>query len=62
MLVCHPGVGGPELASLTSAGSEPWPWAELWRVADLELLTDPEVREVIDDAGITLCSLSQALA
>jgi chitin disaccharide deacetylase len=62
MLVCHPGVGGPELASLTSPGSEPWPWAELWRIADLELLTDPEVRDVIDDAGITLCSLGQALA
>lgn len=62
MLVCHPGVGGPELASLTSPGSEPWPWAELWRTADLALLTDPEVRDVIDDAGITLCSLSQGLS
>lgn len=60
MLVCHPGVGGPELASLTSPESEPWPWAEHWRVADLEVLTDPEVRQVIDDAGITLCSLGDA--
>jgi len=61
MLVCHPGVGGPELASLTSPQSEPWPWAEKWRVADLEVLTDPEVRDVINDTGITLCSLGQAL-
>jgi hypothetical protein len=62
MLVCHPGTGGPELACMTSPGSEPWPWAELWRVADLEVLTDPGVRDVIDEAGITLCSPGQALA
>jgi hypothetical protein len=61
MLVCHPGAGGPELASLTGPESEPWPWAELWRVADLDVLTDPEVRDAIDDAGISLCSLGQAL-
>jgi predicted glycoside hydrolase/deacetylase ChbG (UPF0249 family) len=61
MVVCHPGVAGPELACMTSPESEPWPWAELWRVADLAVLTDPEVREVIDEAGITLCSLGQAL-
>lgn len=62
MLVCHPGAGGPELASLTGPESVPWPWAERWRVADLEVLTDPEIRGVIDDAGITLCSLGQALS
>jgi chitin disaccharide deacetylase len=61
MLVGHPGVGGPELASLTAPESVHWPWAEHWRVVDLEVLTDPEVRGVIEDRGITLCSLSEAL-
>ena len=61
MLVSHPGVGGPELAAITSPDSEPWPWAEQWRVADLDVLTDPAVREAVDDAGITLCSLAEAM-
>jgi len=61
MVVCHPGVAGPELASLTEPDSEPWPWAEHWRVADLAVVTDPEVRAAVVELGIRLCSLSDAL-
>ena len=58
MLVCHPGVAADELAALTDPRSEPWPWAEHWRVADLAVVTDPAVRTAVDDLGITLCALS----
>src|SRR5215469_5386319 len=43
VLVVHPAVGGPEIASLTGPESVPYRWAEEYRIADLELLTDPEV-------------------
>ncbi len=60
MVVCHPGLAGPELGSLTAPDSEPWPWAEHWRVADLAVMIDPEVRKLVDALGIRLCSLSDA--
>lgn len=62
MLVSHPGAGGAELSSLTSPGSGPFPWAEKWRVADLEVLTDPDVRQAVDKAGIELVTLRQGLS
>jgi hypothetical protein len=62
MLVCHPGVGSSELESLTGPQSVPWLWAAEYRVADLRVLTDPEVRDLIDQLGIKLCSLSEALS
>jgi predicted glycoside hydrolase/deacetylase ChbG (UPF0249 family) len=62
MLVCHPAVPSPELEALTSPRSEPWPWAATWRVPDLDVLTDAEVRGAVERAGITLCSLSDALS
>jgi hypothetical protein len=60
MLVCHPGMPGPELAALTGRDSESWPWAEHWRIADLAVVTDPEVRTAVGDLGIRLCSLAGA--
>jgi len=62
MLVCHPGVASSELESLTGPQSVPWLWAAEYRVADLRVLTDPEVRDLIDKLGIKLCSLSEALS
>jgi predicted glycoside hydrolase/deacetylase ChbG (UPF0249 family) len=62
MLVCHPGVGSSELESLTGPQSVPWLWAAEYRVADLRVLTDPEVRDLIEKLGIRLCSLSEALS
>jgi chitin disaccharide deacetylase len=62
LLVCHPGVESPELESLTGPDSVPYRWAAEYRVSDLEVLTDPEVRELIDELGITLCSVPKALS
>ena len=62
VLVTHPGVAGSELESLTGPDSVPYRWAAEYRLSDLEVLTDPEVRELVDELGITLCSLPEALA
>lgn len=62
LLVCHPGVPGSELESLTGPESVPYRWAAEYRVSDLAVVTDPEVRELIDQLGIRLCSLPEALA
>ena len=62
MLVCHPGVAGSELESLTGPDSVPYRWAAEYRVSDLDVLTDPEVKDLIGQLGIRLCSLPEALA
>jgi len=62
LLVCHPGVAGSELESLTGPDSVPYRWAAEYRISDLDVLTDPEVRALIDDLGIALCSLPEALS
>ena len=62
LLVCHPGVESSELDSLTAPGSVPYRWAAEYRLADLEVLTDPQVRDLIGDLGIRLCSLPEALS
>lgn len=62
LLVCHPAVESSELASLTGPDSVPYRWAAEYRLSDLAVLTDSDVRRLIDDLGITLCSLPEALA
>ncbi len=62
LLVCHPGVPSSELDSLTGPDSVPFRWAADYRVSDLAIVTDPEVKELIDELGITLCSLPEALS
>ncbi len=62
LLVSHPGVAGSELESLTGPASVPYRWAAEYRVSDLSVLTDPEVRALIGELGIRLCSLPEALA
>jgi len=61
VLVCHPGVESSELESLTGPDSVPYRWAAEYRLSDLEVLTDPEIRELVDELGIRLCSLPEAL-
>jgi hypothetical protein len=61
LVVTHPGVAGAELRAMTAPTSGPWPWAEEFRASDLEVLTDPEIRACIDDLGIVLTSLRDAL-
>lgn len=62
LLVCHPAVASSELDSLTGPDSVPYRWAAEFRLSDLDVLTDPEVRALIDDRGIALCSLPDALS
>lgn len=62
VLVVHPAVGGPELASITGPDSVPYRWAEEYRIADLELLTDPEVMALVRERGIELTSVGKTLA
>src|SRR5262249_2727199 len=62
ILVCHPGVESSELESLTGHESVPYRWAAEYRVSDLDVLTDAEVRGLIDELGITLCTLPDALS
>lgn len=57
LLVTHPAVPGVEIAAITKSDSEPAPWAEEYRASDLEVLTDPSVRERIADLGIELVAL-----
>lgn len=62
LLVCHPAVASSELDSLTGPDSVPYRWAAEYRLSDLDVVTDPEVRGLIDELGIGLCSLPEALS
>jgi predicted glycoside hydrolase/deacetylase ChbG (UPF0249 family) len=62
VLVCHPGVDSAELDCLTGPDSEPYRWAAEYRRSDLDVLTDPDVRQLIADLGISLCSIGEALS
>ena len=62
VLVTHPAVGGAELASLTEPDSIPYRWAEEYRIADLELLTDPDVASLITERGIELTTAAKTIA
>jgi len=44
LLVCHPGVPGPELAAITRPDSSLFPWAEEYRRSHLPALTSARVR------------------
>ncbi len=61
LLVSHPAVASSELDSLTGPTSVPYRWAAEYRLSDLDVLTDPDVRSRIDELGIRLCSLPEAL-
>lgn len=62
LLVVHPGVGGPELASITGPDSVPYRWAEEYRIADLDVLTDAEVAALISERGIELTTAAKTIA
>ncbi|HEX6934160.1 MAG TPA: ChbG/HpnK family deacetylase [Streptosporangiaceae bacterium] len=62
LLVSHPAVASSELAALTGPESVPYRWAAEYRLSDLDVLTDADVRGRIDELGIALCSLPEALA
>ena len=62
LLVVHPGVGGPELAPITGPDSVPYRWAEEYRIADLDVLTDADVAALISERGIELTTAAKTIA
>ena len=57
LLVTHCAVDDPELAALVRADSSVHPWAREYRISDLAVLTDPDVRAAVDRLGIELVSV-----
>jgi predicted glycoside hydrolase/deacetylase ChbG (UPF0249 family) len=62
MLVVHPAVGGAELSSITGPDSIPYRWAEEYRIADLDVLTDADVLALIGERGIELTTAAKTIA
>ena len=58
LIVTHPAIASDELRSITPQDAHNAPWTEEYRISDLEILTDPEVRARIDELGITLQSVA----
>ncbi len=61
-LCTHPAVAAPELASIARPDADNFVWAERYRVSDLAVLTDPEVRAAIDARGIQLVSADEVVS
>jgi predicted glycoside hydrolase/deacetylase ChbG (UPF0249 family) len=57
LLVSHCAVDEPELAALARPDSPVLPWAREYRVSDLAVLTDPDVRQAVDRRGIALVDI-----
>jgi predicted glycoside hydrolase/deacetylase ChbG (UPF0249 family) len=62
LLVSHCASDDPELAALVRDDSPVHPWAREYRVSDLAVLTDPDVRAAVDRLGIELVSVADAFA
>jgi chitin disaccharide deacetylase len=62
MLVCHPATGGDELRSITGDQSPVVRWAEEYRISDLAVVTDPEVRAAVAAHGIELTTVAETIA
>ena len=60
LVVTHCAVAGPELAAMTSPGTETYRWGEEYRLSDQEIVTDPEIRTAIEERGIKLVSMRDA--
>jgi hypothetical protein len=57
-LCTHPAVAGAELAAIARPDARNVDWAERFRKSDLEVLTDPAVRNAIEARGIELVSVA----
>lgn len=57
-VLTHPGVPGPELRALCEPDHPSAVWAETWRAADLDALTHPDVRAVVERRGIELTTVA----
>jgi predicted glycoside hydrolase/deacetylase ChbG (UPF0249 family) len=59
LLVTHCADDEPELAALVRDDSAVHPWARDYRVSDLAVLTDPDVRAAVERLGIELVSVGR---
>ena len=60
LLVSHCASDDPELAAMVRPDSPVHAWARDYRVSDLAVLTDPDVRSAVDRLGIELVSVAGA--
>lgn len=60
LLVGHCADDEPELAAIARPDAGNFPWAREYRVSDLAVLTDADVRQAVDDHGIELVSVATA--
>jgi chitin disaccharide deacetylase len=60
LLVSHCADDEPELAAMVRPDSPVHPWARDYRVSDLAVLTDPDVRAAVDAHGIELVTVETA--
>lgn len=59
LLQTHPALPSPELRALTDPHEANAPWAEAYRVSDLEALLDPRARAIVDHRGIELVTVDE---
>lgn len=57
-LCTHPAVASPELSAIAKPDAQNADWADRFRVSDLEVLTDPDIRAAIEGRGIELVSVA----
>ncbi|HEY3563085.1 MAG TPA: ChbG/HpnK family deacetylase [Kribbella sp.] len=62
LLVTHCAAAEPELGALHRPGSDTYRWAEEYRLSDQAIVTDPEIRQAIDDRAITLTTVQAAFS
>lgn len=56
----HPAVDGAELSSIARPDAYNAKWTSYYRLSDMDVLCDAEVRRRIDDLGITLTTVAEA--
>jgi len=60
LLVTHCAAPHPELAAMHTPGNDTYRWAEEYRLSDLEIVLDPEIRKAIEIRDIELVSIRDA--
>ncbi len=59
LLVTHPGEDTDELCAMASPSDPVYPWARDFRVADLAMLLDPRVRQVLKECDVRRVSFAE---
>jgi predicted glycoside hydrolase/deacetylase ChbG (UPF0249 family) len=59
LLVSHPAVDSAELRAMSGPDERLVAWSVTYRLSDLDVLTDPDVRAAVDSLGIELTTVSE---